>query len=935
MPWVIRRSVSFVVLIVCLARPHPAAGQTPGQLDPSFDAGVVGFQAGTSEIRTVLLQPDGKLLVGGAFSSIAGVTRHAIARLNADGSVDATFVSPFFVNTQVPIVIAMARQPDGRILVGGNGLNVGAQNHFLARLMPDGAIDPSFTLLPMNASAGVEAIALLADGRFYIGGDYGSIGATTTRTLTRMFADGTVDTSFAIGAFLVSGRAVSIVVQPDGQVVAGGDYLVTLTAGGTTLGRLMRFSSTGAVDTSFDPRFGTNGFVPEVKSVVQAADGTFYAGGVWGPIDGTLVPPVARFSASGEVMPAFAPGIQGFGDAHALLLDARGRVLVTGNLYFPGTGPTNERRHIARLDPVTGAFDTFYPASGLENMGHALALQPDEKVIVAGRFFQVSGVDRWRVARLLDVANRAPVATADAYTTLMNQPLTVAAPGVLGNDADADGDPLTAQIALGTAPASGTVALAADGSFVFTPATGFTGVASFAYTARDGIVESAPATVSITVAPPPLTYLLAEGSTGGFFDLDVAIANPNALPAPIVVTFLRENGTTVTQSLTIAATAQHTLHVDAIPGLESTAVSTVVTSTAGLPLVVERSMFWDDSDYYGSHGANALAGPGTRWYFAEGSEGFFSTFLLLANATSSPATVTVSFLTESAGTIVRTYAVAPMARVTVAASSVPEIVNRSFAMVVDADVPIVAERAMYFGTARFWDGGHESTGVAAPSASWFLAEGATGAFFDTFILIANPNPSPTTVTLTFLTDLGQSIVRTHTVAANARLTVNMEGESPLLANASASTTVTATQPIVVERAMYWPGNGLQWSEAHNSFGVTATSTRWGLAEGRVGTTRAFATYILLANPSTTTAAQVQVTYLTTSGTPIVRTHLVNPTSRFNIDVNGQVPELAGQSFGALIEVTNGVGIVVERSLYNNALGQVWAAGTNALGTRLP
>jgi hypothetical protein len=135
--------------------------------------------------------------------------------------------------------------------------------------------------------------------------------------------------------------------------------------------------------------------------------------------------------------------------------------------------------------------------------------------------------------------------------------------------------------------------------------------------------------------------------------------------------------------------------------------------------------------------------------------------------------------------------------------------------------------------------------------------------------------------------------------------------------------------------MYWPGNGLEWSEAHNSFGVTATGTRWGLAEGRVGGPFAFATYILLANPSTTQAATVQVTYLRATGAPIVKTYSVPATSRFNIDVNSRVPELANESFGALIEVTNGVGIVVERSLYNNALGQVWAAGTNALGTRLP
>ena len=321
----------------------------------------------------------------------------------------------------------------------------------------------------------------------------------------------------------------------------------------------------------------------------------------------------------------------------------------------------------------------------------------------------------------------------------------------------------------GSGSASGTTSWTASGI----PLAG--GVNIIAVTATDLTGNSTTDTLTVTVTQ--LTYLLAEGSTGAFFDLDVLIANPNAQAAPIVVTFFKEDGTTITQNLTIAATSQLTLHVDQIAGLEGTAVSTLVTSTAGLPLVVERSMFWDSS-YYGSHGATAVDGAHTRWYFAEGSQGFFSTFLLLANSSAQPATVTVSFLTESNGTVQRTFQVAPTARLTVAAGLIPELVNRSFAMVVDSNVPIVAERAMYFGTARFWDGGHESAGVSEPSAAWFLAEGATGSFFDTFVLIANPNPTPTDVVLRFLTDQGQSIVRNFTVAANARLTVNMEEREP-------------------------------------------------------------------------------------------------------------------------------------------------------------
>ncbi len=142
--------------------------------------------------------------------------------------------------------------------------------------------------------------------------------------------------------------------------------------------------------------------------------------------------------------------------------------------------------------------------------------------------------------------------------------------------------------------------------------------------------------------------------------------------------------------------------------------------------------------------------------------------------------------------------------------------------------------------------------------------------------------------------------------------------------------------------MYWPGAFTSWFEAHNSFGQTTTATKWGLAEGRVGNppgtaaglTPNFETYILLANPSTTTAT-VRITYLREDGGTIARTYPVAPTSRFNVHVNSFVPELQDENFGAIIEVLNGVPIAVERAMYNSSEGVVFAAGTNATGTRIP
>jgi hypothetical protein len=430
----------------------------------------------------------------------------------------------------------------------------------------------------------------------------------------------------------------------------------------------------------------------------------------------------------------------------------------------------------------------------------------------------------------------------------------------------------------------------------------------------------------------PRSVYMAEGATGGFFDLDVAIANPTCQPAAVNVRFLRADGTTVVHPLVVNGKTRFSLRVDDVANMGATATSAVVESTSGVQLVAERTMFWD-ANYYGGHGGSAVAEPRTTWYFAEGSQGFFDTYVLLANSTASPATVTVTFLREGAGPVVRTYTVAAASRFNVYAGDDLELRNRSFSIAITSNVAIMAERAMYFGTARFWDAGHESAGVPDPSVTWYHAEGATGPYFDTYILVGNPNATQATVTFTFLLETGQTITRIKTIPALGRLTVNVESEDPLLGNAAVSTTVTSNVPVISERAMYWPGAFTSWNEAHNSFGVTETGIRWALAEGRVGGAQGFETYILVANPNPSPAS-VRITYLRASGNPIVKSFTVGPTSRFNVHVNSAVPELSGEHFGAIIEATNGTPIIVERAMYWSALGVVWAGGTNVTAVRL-
>jgi subtilisin-like proprotein convertase family protein len=443
------------------------------------------------------------------------------------------------------------------------------------------------------------------------------------------------------------------------------------------------------------------------------------------------------------------------------------------------------------------------------------------------------------------------------------------------------------------------------------------------------------ATDTLTVNFDALTYYLAEGSTG-FFSEEVALANPHAVPAHASVTFLKSDGSTVVQAKTLSPTSQTVIRVADVAGLEAQPLSTIVSSLDMLPLGVERTMSWNASAYGGS-GGEAVGQTRLKWMFAEGAQGFFNTYVMVLNPNAATTTATVTFLLEAGGApVVRNYPMAAMSRLVIDGNSVPEIANRTFGIVVEATEPIVAERAMYFGNTAsiLLAGGSVSAGAPDASTSWFFAEGATGAFFDTFLLFSNPGDDPAHATLTYLLDNGQTVAVNKTVPAHARLTVGVETDAPALASAAFATQVTSDLPIVAERAMYWVGDPGPWTESHDSVGVAAPGTKWLLAEGRVGGPLSHQTYILLGNPSAT-AADVTITYLRTDGTTATSQHTVPGTSRVNVFVNTAVPALHDETFGAKVEVTNGVGIVVERSIYWNSDGVVWAGGTHVTATRLP
>ena len=440
---------------------------------------------------------------------------------------------------------------------------------------------------------------------------------------------------------------------------------------------------------------------------------------------------------------------------------------------------------------------------------------------------------------------------------------------------------------------------------------------------------------------------LSEGATGSFFSTRLALLNPGDTPVDGQFRFQRSDGAVGTRSVTVPARRRMTITPESVPGFDATDFATVLESD-GL-LLLDRTMSWDRSGF-GTHAETALTEPSRTWYLAEGATtGDFSLFYLLQNPNPTATVATITFLLPGGvAPIVRTFPLSPSSRRTIPIDTLgPPLDAADVSAVITAPDPIIVERAMYATRAgQSFAAGHNSAGVTAPALEWFLAEGATGTFFDLFVLIANPNPAVATLTAEYLLPDGRVLTKDYTVLGNSRATIWVDdeqipagsGQKPLAA-VSVSTTVRSTNgvPVIVERAMWWPGPQVSanyWTEAHNSPGATVTGTRWGLGEGEVGGPNDSETFILIANTSTTEGT-VRVQLLFEDGTSAERTLTVPARSRTTVS-GTSFPQAAHKRFGAIVESLGAAPaqIVVERAMYSSPNGVFWSAGTNALATRL-
>ncbi len=387
---VIRRlsSVAFPLLAVATL----ALGQGSGPLDTSFNP-VLGS---TGTVTDVVVQPNDRVLVAGAFADAAGTGTENLTRLTLNGLRDNTFF-PGTVTGGASLIQALALQSDGKIVIGGDFTAYnGVTRNYLLRISAAGAVDAAgFSGL----TGPVTAVAVQSDGKIVVG--Y----AANTR-VWRFNANGTRDTGFVTGTGAGGGTdpaVYAILQQPDGKLLIGGRFTAY---GATTRINLARLNEDGTLDESFVPGNGTNG---AVRALALEPDGRVLVAGdftIFGP---AVRGGVARLNADGSLDTTFgASGVGAAGPVKDVLRQSDGRIVVGGDFTtFDGAS----RLRIARLNSDGAVDASFFTAGGADGPVLALAQQSDGKLLLGGSFGTVNFITRPLIARLTNAVRPGPVVT--------------------------------------------------------------------------------------------------------------------------------------------------------------------------------------------------------------------------------------------------------------------------------------------------------------------------------------------------------------------------------------------------------------------------------------------------------------------------------------------------------------------------------------------
>jgi uncharacterized delta-60 repeat protein len=406
-----------------------------GSLDRSFNLG-----SGVGDlVLTILVLADGRIVIGGYFGSVNGVSRQHLARLHADGTVDSEF-DPGQIAAGWRFVYALALQPDGRLFIGGGypGYDL------LVRLNSNGNLDPTFSAEPdgvINALAlqadgkllvagkslerlntdgtqdgtfrplgefltdqGIYSMALQGDGKILIGGNFGAFSSAGLRYVARLNTDGTTDESFAPKAEGLGWNSIYVTPHPNGEIFLHGYFD---SVAGRTISRLARLHPDGTADLSFSAASGLAKYDPyHSRTILPLPDGGFFATGFW-ETQNEQRSGIARLTQKGQLDTSFPilpiDGIFLYSTVyHALLRQSDGRILLRTTQRSGEYPEVQTSSRLVRLNSDLSVDRSFSPVD--TEVGYAgisgMLLQPDGRILVSGTFSNLNAITRQSIARL-------------------------------------------------------------------------------------------------------------------------------------------------------------------------------------------------------------------------------------------------------------------------------------------------------------------------------------------------------------------------------------------------------------------------------------------------------------------------------------------------------------------------------------------------------
>ena len=355
----------------------------------NFNIGV-GFN---STVYNVLVQADQKIVAVGSFTTYSGSTKSYIARLNTNGTADtgSSFnIGAGFNNAAYASIL----QPDQKIVVGGNFTTYsGSTQTRIARLNTNGTVDNGSS---WNSGAGFNSIpyafAIQSDQKIIVGGNFTTYSGSTVNYITRLNTNGTIDTTFNTGTGLDS-VVYSVAVQSDGKILAKGRFSAY---SGSIANGIVRLNSNGTLDTTFNQNQSINSENPP-SVILPLSNGSIILGGYF---TGDRIGYATFLNSTGNTTTSSSIASYGLNNyVYSIVSQSDGKIILAGNFtFYSGSTKTRMIRIDSNGTPDTGS--TFNIGVGFNAFVNKIALQSDQKIVAVGSFTTYSGSTKNGIVRL-------------------------------------------------------------------------------------------------------------------------------------------------------------------------------------------------------------------------------------------------------------------------------------------------------------------------------------------------------------------------------------------------------------------------------------------------------------------------------------------------------------------------------------------------------